>query len=180
MDALSPKQCWEHITDILTDDQYEEFIENKSIDFCAEFGDAGRTRVNIFRHRNGIAGAFRIIPQEVPKIEELGLPPQVADLIKHERGLVLITGPSGCGKTTTLASLIHLINETTNDHVISLEDPIEYVIPSKRGFITQREVRTHSKSFAKALHAALREDPDIIVVSDLLDPESVSTAITAA
>jgi twitching motility protein PilT len=180
MDPIAPQTCRDHVLGLLSDAQYEEFSTRRSVDFCSQLGSVGRVRVNIFAHRNGVAGTFRLVAERILSFDDLGLPPAVREFVNHKRGLALITGPSGSGKSTTLAALVDVINKTSTRHVVTLEDPIECFIENEAGLITQREVRAHSRSFATALHAALREDPEVIVVGELLDPESVSTAITAA
>jgi len=164
----------------LTDAQFRELIEQKSIEFCLTLKDGSRYRVCIFKQRNGYDGAFRLIATGVPAIQQLGLPESVLRLTEYHQGIVLITGPAGHGKSTTLISLVEHLNQTRSEHIITIEDPIEQVLVQKKSMVSQREVNTHTDSFAAALRAALREDPDIIVIGELRDLETISLAITAA
>jgi len=177
---VSHEVCQSLILQILTEKQRELFAENMELDFSYPLPDVGRFRVNVFMQRNGVAAVFRLIPERVQTIEELGLPEQLLDLINVSEGLILVTGPTGSGKSTTLASLIHSINLTERAHIITIEDPIEFVHNSCQALISQREVLSHTKSFHAALRAALREDPDIILVGELRDLETISLAVTAA
>lgn len=165
---------------ILTPEQERHLRETLAIDFCCSVAGQGRYRACIVKQRLGWDGAFRVIPRELPTFEQLGLPEQLKRLTEYHQGLVLITGPNGCGKSTTMAAMVELINQNRSDHIITLEDPIEYVLVPKGCQITQRETGSHTKSFANALRAALREDPDVIVVGEMRDLETVSLAITAA
>jgi twitching motility protein PilT len=165
---------------ILSKEQVDEYYSRKYVDFSLEVDGIGRFRTSIFRHLKGIGGIFRVIAENVVPFDRLGLPGVVRNFIDYSRGMVLITGPAGSGKSTTLCALIDLINKNHRLHVITIEDPIEVVHKSDKSFISQREIPKHSKSFASALRASLREDPDVIVVGELRDPETVQTAITAA
>lgn len=165
---------------LLSEAQMQELTEHKSVEFCMNLGDADRYRVCIFKQRNGYDGSFRVIPQQIDSVSELGFPESVLRLTEYHQGMVLVTGPSGHGKSTTLAALVEHVNQTRADHVITIEDPIEQVLRSEECMITQREVSTHTASFGAALRAALREDPDIIVLGELRDLETISLAITAA
>src|SRR5207253_10496380 len=136
--------------------------------------------VDVFMQKNGISAAFRLIPEKIKTLQELDLPAQLADMIYASEGLVLVTGPTGSGKSTTLASMIHTINMERQAHIITIEDPIEFVHENQRCLISQREIASHAKSFSNALRAALREDPDIILVGEMRDLETISLAITAA
>ena len=166
--------------DVMTDAQRRDFQEKHDIDFSYELGNIARFRVNVFLTRRGEAAVFRVIPSTVVTLDDLGMPPILKELCKKERGLVLVTGPTGCGKSTTLAAMIHLINETQECSIITIEDPIEFVHDSKRALINQREVGVHTKSFANALRGALREDPDVILLGEMRDLETISLALTAA
>jgi twitching motility protein PilT len=168
------------LTEILTDDQLQELKERQQLDLCYFVKDAGRYRSNIFVDHKGMNGVFRVIPEQPPTIEEIGLPGHLADIASHHQGLVLVCGPSGCGKTTTLAALVNLFNETRQSHIITLEEPVEFVHPFKNCLINQREIGNDTESYARALRGALREDPDVIVIGDLRDNESISLALTAA
>lgn len=168
------------IFEILTEKQKRNFIENWELDTSYSIKGLGRFRVNVFMQRRGMGGVFRVIPEVIKSAKELGLPPMLLELIKVPRGLVLVTGPTGSGKSTTLAALINEINITKKDHIITIEDPIEFVHENKMSLINQREVSSHTKSFANALRAALREDPDIILVGEMRDLETIQLAMTAA
>jgi twitching motility protein PilT len=151
-----------------------------SADFALQHPSAGRFRVNASRHRTGLKACLRVIPPEIPTLESLGLPESLAQATHHHQGLIVVTGPSGHGKTSTLAALVNLINSTTGNHLITVEDPIEFVHPRKRAVMSQREVGTHTKTFQSALKASLREDPDVIVVGELRDTETVRMALSAS
>ena len=178
--SVSAETCHSLIFEILTEKQKELFTENWDLDLSYPLGGVGRFRVNVFMQRNGIAAAFRLIPEQIKTIRELDLPDQLASLIDVSEGLVLVTGPTGSGKSTTLASLIHTINQEQQAHIITIEDPIEFVHENQRCLISQREIASHTKSFGTALRAALREDPDIILVGEMRDLETMQLAITAA
>jgi twitching motility protein PilT len=165
---------------VLNDQQWETLQRDQQVDFCYFIPQAGRYRGNVFLDHRGYNGVFRVIPEQPPTISELGLPAHLADIATFHQGIVLICGPSGSGKSTTLAALVNLFNETRSDHVLTMEDPVEFVHPFKNCLINQREVGTHTGSFARALRAALREDPDVIVIGELRDNESVALALTAA
>lgn len=150
------------------------------VDLCHTLRGVGRFRVNAYRQQRGLDAVLRVIPLDPPSLEHLGLPQSLARFTNHHQGMVLVTGPAGCGKSATLAALVHLINEERREHVITIEDPIEYVHVSKRCLVNQRNVRRHTESFARALRAALREDPDVIVIGELRDQETISLALTAA
>jgi len=154
--------------------------EHGDLDFCHEVAGAGRFRGNVYRQHRGLDAVFRFIPAEPPSLEQLGLPPSLARFTSYHQGLVLVTGPSGCGKSSTLAALVNLINEERSEHILTIEDPVEYVHRSKRCLVNQRSVHRHTESFARALRAALREDPDVIVIGELRDLETISLALTAA
>ena len=159
---------------------WEEFQENGDVDFAYEVPGLARYRVNLFRQQRGSGAVFRIIPTTIMTLDQLGLPPQVRRLAEIQSGLVLVTGPTGSGKSTSLAAVIDLINETRNMHIITIEDPIEFVHANKKCLIHQREVGTHAASFSEALKAAGREDPDLILVGEMRDLETIQMALTAA
>jgi twitching motility protein PilT len=165
---------------LLSKEQVDEYYSKKYVDFSLELEGIGRFRTSIMRHLKGIAGVFRVIAEKVVPYDRLGLPAVVRSFTDYSRGMVLVTGPAGSGKSTTMTALIDIINRHHRLHVITIEDPIEVVHQSDKSFISQREIPKHSRSFASALRAALREDPDVIVVGELRDPETVQTAITAA
>ncbi len=178
--ALTPEQTRDGIYDIMNDTQRALFEEKNDIDFSIELGSIARFRVNIFMQNRGIGAVFRVIPTEIKTMEELSLPPQLGEIIKKEKGIILVTGPTGSGKSTTLAAMINEINERSDGHILTIEDPIEFVHQSKKCLINQREVGPHTMSFNNALKAALREDPDIILVGELRDLETIQLALTAA
>ncbi len=177
---ISALESQRMIIEILNDQQLAALGKNKNIDFCYKVPGLGRFRTNVFVQRNGIDAVFRIIPNKVPSFEDVGLPNNLRELAHYHQGMILVTGPSGCGKTTTLAALVDLINETRSCHIITIEDPIEYVHTNKVALINQREVNSHTESFSSALRASLREDPDVISVGEMRDLETVRMAITAA
>ncbi len=165
---------------ILDTEQQQILLKDKEFDFSFAFGDLGRFRVNAFHERGNIAAALRLIPKDIPSIPELGLPPVVASFANFPRGLVLVTGPTGSGKSTTLAALVDKINNEKAVHIITIEDPIEFTHKSKRAVIVQREVHYDTYSFNAALRSALREDPDVVLIGEMRDLETISAAITIA
>ncbi|MDR7544874.1 MAG: type IV pilus twitching motility protein PilT [Armatimonadota bacterium] len=178
--VLTKQDLHEIIYDILSDTQKARFEENWDLDFSLELANLGRFRVNVFRHRLGEGIVLRLIPSKIKTVAELGLPPVLEDLALRDRGLILVTGPTGSGKSTTLAAMVDIINERRNCHVVTIEDPIEFVHQHRHSVVNQREVGTNSKSFAGALRAALREDPDVILVGEMRDLETIAMALTAA
>lgn len=168
------------IYEILADSQKSRFEEQWDLDFAVEVQHLGRFRVNVFRQRQGEGAVFRVIPSKIAPLEALGLPPVLRDLALRDRGLLLVTGPTGSGKSTTLAAMVNVINEHRAGHIITLEDPIEYVHEHKNCVVNQREIGQNARSFAAALRAALREDPDVILVGEMRDLETISMALTAA
>ncbi|MFA4043371.1 MAG: hypothetical protein HZRFUVUK_000136 [Candidatus Fervidibacterota bacterium] len=175
-----PAQTQRLIYEILTDDQIQRFENELELDFSYSLQNIARFRVNVFKDRGNVAAAFRLIPRRIPSIRELGLPVILEELILKPRGLILVTGPTGSGKSTTLAAMIDHLNNTDSRHVITIEDPIEYMHTHKKCIINQREIGQDTLSFAKALRSALREDPDVILVGEMRDLETIATAITAA
>jgi twitching motility protein PilT len=180
MPPLTPEQSHAMCYDIMNDGQRKVFEEYSDIDFSMELGDVARFRVNVFRQQRGTGAVFRKIPTKILSLEQLGVPPILAEISRREKGLVLVTGPTGSGKSTTLAGMIDLINDECEGHILTVEDPIEFVHRSKKCLVNQREVGPHTKSFASALKAALREDPDIILVGEMRDLETIQLALTAA
>jgi twitching motility protein PilT len=178
--SVTQETCQSLLFEILNEKQKELFNEEWDLDLSYPLNGVGRFRVNVFMQRNGISGVFRLIPEVIKTIDELDLPEQLGSLIDVSEGLILVTGPTGSGKSTTLASLIHTINDRQPAHIITIEDPIEFVHDNRRCLISQRELASHTKSFGAALRAALREDPDIILVGEMRDLETISLAITAA
>jgi twitching motility protein PilT len=165
---------------ILDEDQKQILLKDKEFDFSFAFGDLGRFRVNAFHERGNLAAALRLIPNEILTIEQLGLPPIVNKFADYPRGLILVTGPTGSGKSTTLAAMIHKINMERSEHIITIEDPIEYTHRSKKSVIVQREVHYDTYSFSAALRSALREDPDVVLIGEMRDLETIASAITIA
>lgn len=165
---------------ILNDQQRKSFEEFHELDFAIALTEAGRFRINAFLQSRGESIVFRTIPTIIPSLEQLNMPKIVSDLTKKEKGLVLVTGPTGCGKSTTLAAMIDLINREEKCHILTVEDPIEFVHQSKNSLVNQRELGSHTHSFANALRSALREDPDVILVGEMRDLETISLALTAA
>jgi twitching motility protein PilT len=170
----------EALLEILTESQLHLFEKHHDLDFAYELPGIGRFRVNFLRQRQGIGAVFRMIPGRVPTLEELGLPQAIFDLVRLEQGLLLVTGPTGSGKSTTLAAMIDYMNQEYDKHIVTIEDPLEFIHPNKTSLVTQREIGTHTLSFAAALRAVLREDPDIILIGELRDLETMALAITAA
>lgn len=180
-EKLMPDDTLALAKEIFAINDYSEKFEKKGeIDFSFAMAKMGRFRVNIFKQRGSIAIAIRTIPMEIPDINYLEIPESVVKLTGKTRGLVLVTGPTGAGKSTTLAALINKINAERNCHIITLEDPIEYLHKHQIGIVNQREIGIDSESFANALRAALREDPDVIMIGEMRDQETISTALTAA
>ena len=179
-DVLSKKIAEEYLLEILTDKQKEEFARSLDLDFSMEVPSVSRFRVNLFVQRKGISADFRVIPENVHTLDELGLPDQLRHICQADSGLVLVTGSTGSGKSTTLAAMIHEINQGKPKHIITVEDPIEYVHENIKCIIDQREVGTHTLSFQRALKSALREDPDVILVGEMRDLETIALALTAA
>ena len=165
---------------ILDEDQKQILLKDKEFDFSFAFGDLGRFRVNAFHERGNLAAALRLIPNEILTIEQLGLPQIVNKFADYPRGLVLVTGPTGSGKSTTLAALIHKINHERSDHIITIEDPIEFTHKSVKSIIVQREVHYDTFSFSAALRSSLREDPDVVLIGEMRDLETIAAAITIA
>jgi twitching motility protein PilT len=179
-ERISPLDCQRVMYDVLSDEQIQRFEEQLELDFSYALGRVARFRVNIYRDRGAVAGAFRLIPAKIPTIRDLGLPVVLEELTRKPRGLIIVTGPTGSGKSTTLAGMINQINNERSLHVITIEDPIEYLHQHKYCVINQREVGQDTHEFANALRAALREDPDVILVGEMRDLETMSNAIRAA
>lgn len=165
---------------ILDQDQQQILAKDKEFDFSFAFGTLGRFRVNAYHERGNLAAAFRLIPNEIKTVAELGVPPIVSSFANFPRGLVLITGPTGSGKSTTLASLVDKINEERAQHIITIEDPIEFTHKSKKSVVVQREVHYDTYSFSAALRSSLRQDPDVVLIGEMRDLETISAAITIA
>jgi twitching motility protein PilT len=176
----SPGEIEAWLTPMLGDGRAEQLAERRQLDFCHKDPDLGRFRTNVFFQRKGLSAVMRLVPFEIPNLTDIGLPESLWEITTYSQGLVLVTGPAGCGKTTTLAALVDRINETQHGHILTVEDPIEYVHANKESLVNQREVPSHSRSFAKALRQSLREDPDVILVGEMRDLETISLAITAS
>jgi len=177
---ISPEDSKGLAFELMSEEQQQRFLKEKEVDFSYNFEDKARFRVNIFYQRENISCAFRYIPAKISTIEELSLPPILHEFIRRSQGFILITGPSSQGKSTTLAALIDEINHTRADHIITIEDPIEYIFKDDRSIVDQRELYRDTLSFAKALKSTFRQDPDVIMVGEMRDPETISTAITAS
>lgn len=164
----------------LDETQQAFFQQHKEIDFALDLPDIGRFRVNVYQQQRGLSGAFRVIPQTIPQLSDLGLPDVLQEIAALSQGLVLITGATGSGKSSTLASMVNYINQHQAKHIITIEDPVEFIYASKKSLINQRQVQRDTLTFHNALRAALREDPDIILVGELRDLETIRLALTAA
>jgi twitching motility protein PilT len=178
--VMTTEQTRETIYSILTNDQRQRLETDWQIDFAYAIPGRARFRVNAYYQRGAIGAAFRLIPVSIKTVEELGLPTVLHDLAKRPRGFVLVTGPTGSGKSTSLAAVINEINETRDEHIMTIEDPIEFLHAHKRCIVNQREIGADAQSFAAGLKAALRQDPDVILVGEMRDLETIHTALTAA
>ncbi len=179
-ERLTPRTAEEMITPLLSEELMERFKAMGEVDFSYSLQNLGRYRINVFQQRGSMAAAIRLVDSVIPQPDKLGIPQSVVNLFQKKRGLVLVTGPTGSGKSTTLASLIDQVNRNRNAHVITLEDPIEYLHRHNKSIVNQREVGVDSGSFSNALRASLRQDPDVILVGEMRDLETISIAITAA
>lgn len=177
---LEAAQAEEILLPVLSERLAQEFLDTGSVDFSHEVPNLGRFRANFLLHNRGMGGVFRLIPSRIPTFDDLNLPPVVNKIASLDKGLVIVTGPTGSGKSTTLAAIVNHINRTRRQHIITIEDPIEFVHKSDKSMIQQREIGTHAKSFHQALRAALRESPDIILLGEMRDLETISEAIRAA
>jgi twitching motility protein PilT len=177
---LSDTELESYVMEIISDSQKDHFYSGRDLDFSYVDEEGGRFRVNLFRKESGVGAVFRHIPNEVPTLEQLNVPDIIRDFCDYHQGMVLVTGSTGTGKSTTLAAMINHLNQTRSLNIISLEDPIEFVHPSKQSQIIQRELGTHLASFADGVRSAMREDPDVILVGELRDAETISMAMTAA
>ncbi|HET6622850.1 MAG TPA: type IV pilus twitching motility protein PilT [Candidatus Saccharimonadales bacterium] len=180
LEVLNEEEVERLIFAILDQDQQQILLKDKEFDFSFAFGDLGRFRVNAFHERGNLAAALRLIPNEIKTITELGMPTIVSDFASYPRGLVLVTGPTGSGKSTTLAALVDKINSEKSAHIITIEDPIEFTHKSKKSVVVQREVHYDTYSFSAALRSSLRQDPDVVLIGEMRDLETISAAITIA
>jgi twitching motility protein PilT len=178
--ALGPVDTKQLAYSVLTDTQKHRFEENLELDFSFGIKNMARFRANLFNQRGAVAGAFRLIPFQIKSFEELKLPPILGTLCEKPRGLVLVTGPTGSGKSTTLATMIDLINQSRHEHIITIEDPIEFIHSHKKCLVNQREVHSDTFSFSNALRAALREDPDVVLIGEMRDLETIEAALRIA
>jgi twitching motility protein PilT len=178
--VLTSQETREIVYSILNDDQRKRFENQKQLDFAYAIPNVARFRVNCFFQRGAVSAAFRLVPQDIPSLDSLKVPQVLRDLASKPRGFVLVTGPTGSGKSTTLAAMIDVINIENQDHILTLEDSIEFLHTHKRSIVNQREVGSDAPDFALGLRAALREDPDVILVGEMRDLETISTALTAA
>jgi len=179
-EKATPQDTQRLMYDILTDEQIQRFESTLELDFSYSLGKMARFRVNVYRDRGAVAAAFRLIPTRIPTIRELNLPPVLEELTRLPRGLIIVTGPTGSGKSTTQAAMINQINMERSVHIVTIEDPIEYLHSHRFSIINQRELGQDTRSFHNALRAVLREDPDVILVGEMRDPETIALAITAA
>jgi twitching motility protein PilT len=177
---LETEAVREAMFEIMDATTQRSFEHNEAADFAYDIPDVSRFRVNVFRHLNGIGAIFRAIPSKALTLEELGMPPVIHDLCKQTSGMILVTGKTGSGKSTTLAAMIDSINKSMKGHILTIEDPVEFVHQTQNCLISQREIGVHSNTFAEALHSALREDPDVVLVGEMRDLETISVAVTAA
>jgi len=177
---LSDTELEGYVREIMTESQHEHFSSGRDLDFAYVSTDGGRFRVNLFRKETGVGAVFRFIPEEIPNIDALGLPEVVKELCDHHQGMLLVTGATGTGKSTTLAAMLDNINTHRALNIISLEDPIEFIHQSRKSQIVQREYGTHFSTFADAVRAAMRQDPDVILVGEMRDTETIRMAMTAA
>ena len=178
--SLTPQTTREVIYSILTNDQRQRLETDWQIDFAYSIPGRARFRVNAYFQRAALSAAFRLIPHEIPTLSQLDLPPVIEEFTKKPRGFVLVTGPTGSGKSTTLAAMLNLINEVRHEHILTIEDPIEFLHKHKRCIVNQRELGADAASFGLGLKAALRQDPDVILVGEMRDLETIATALTAA
>ena len=178
--VLTPESNQTILSEILSNEQFRELEHHKEFDKAYELAGVGRFRCNFFYQHRGIGAVFRLIPTDILTLEQLGMPEIIGEIASYERGLILVTGPTGSGKSTTMAAIIDRINNSYAKHIITIEDPLEFVHPNKKSIFSQREIGTHAQSFAQALKVASREDPDVILVGEMRDLETISLALTCA
>jgi twitching motility protein PilT len=178
--VLTAQQTREVVYGILSEDQRKRFENARQLDFAYAIPNVARFRVNCYLQRGAVSAAFRLVPQGIPALEDLGVPAVLREFTRKPRGFILVTGPTGSGKSTTLAAMIDVINRERQDHILTIEDPIEFLHQHKRSIVNQREIGSDADSFSLGLRAALRQDPDVILVGEMRDMETISTALTAA
>ena len=177
---LTADDVYDLVFELIPEHCHAEFKDKGNTDFAYAYDGKARFRINVFQHIGGMGAVFRVVPTNVSTLNQLGLPPVLKNLTRHRKGLILVTGPTGSGKSTTLAAMIDFINSERRGHVITIEDPVEYIYKAKQCLFSQREVGTHTPSFSRALMSALREDPDVILVGEMRDQETIHLALTAA
>lgn len=177
---LSADDVYNLVYELIPEKGRGELSEKGNTDFAYEYNESARFRVNVFQHFGGLGAVFRVIPTQISSLNELGLPPILKNITRTKKGLILVTGPTGSGKSTTLAAMIDFVNSERRGHIITIEDPVEFIHKSKNCLFSQREIGTHVASFSKALMSALREDPDVILVGEMRDAETIHLALTAA
>lgn len=180
MPPINKEELQQFIYPFLRTEQKNALEKNQEADLAVSIPGVSRYRVNVFKHLNGLSASFRVIPENVRSLDELMMPPVLKEVIRNRKGLILVTGPTGSGKSTTLAAMINEINRTRREHIITLEDPIEYVHEPRQSLIHQREINVHTPSFADGLRSALREDPDVILVGEMRDLDTITNALHAA
>ncbi len=180
MPPIQKEELQQFIYPYLRDEQKAALEKNREADISVSIPGVSRYRVNVFKHLNGLSASFRVIPEAVRSLDELLMPPVLKEIIRNRKGLILVTGPTGSGKSTTLAAMINEINRTRREHIITLEDPIEYVHEPRQSLIHQREINVHTTGFADGLRSALREDPDVILVGEMRDLDTITNALHAA
>jgi len=178
--TLTPEDIQHGVYSLISDAEKDIFEKELSLDFAFEIPSLGRFRVNVFRQIQGVAAVIRILPQTIPTLDDLDIPPAIQSLLNLPQGLILVTGPTGSGKSTTLAAMVDYLNTHKKHHIITIEDPIEFVHPSKHSLISQRQVQRDTHSFSSALRSALREDPNVILIGEMRDLETIRLALTAA
>lgn len=178
--VLSPDDTRNLLLPLLGNSQYQDLQNNKSVDLCFARAGIGRFRANLHHQRGSLAGSIRLLPEKIPTIESLHLPATLKRLGESRQGLVLVTGPTGCGKSSTLAALLDLINGQRRDHIVTIEDPVEYVHPNRNSIVEHIEIGRDTRDFASSVRSLLRQNPDVILVGEMRDPETISTALTAA
>ncbi len=179
-EALTPRDSQRLTYDILTDRQISDFERQHELDMSYGLPNVGRFRVNVYMQRGAVGAALRLIPSEIPSLEALNLPPLMHELCRRQSGLILVTGPTGCGKSTTLANMVDFINQTRESHIMTIEDPIEYLHRHRKAMVNQRELGSDTYCFADALRAALREDPDVVLIGEMRDLDTITAALTIA